>query len=134
MNSREVFHINSVELEGLVVKVWARRDDIYARMATYDQHAEVISTEGKGDLPRRQAHYVTVLLRNGKTADGRAVSLGKQDRVRVTGFIREIPYTETLRQIKVRASAADKVADGDDDVVVHRISTYVVAESLVQFG
>jgi len=134
MDSREMFNINSVELEGLVVKVWGRRNDVYARLAIYERRSEPISTEGDSSLPRRRAHYVTILLKDGKTADGRAVSLGKKDKVRVTGFIREAPYTETLHQIKVRAGAADKVADGDDEIVVPRISTYVVAESLVQYG
>lgn len=131
----ETFHVNSVEVEGIVTKVWARRNIVYARLAIYDQHAELLApSEGNASLPRRKAHYVTIMLPDGKTSDGVAVSIGKKDRVRATGFIREVPYTETLRQIKVRAGIAEQVTGDDDALRLARVSTYVVAETLVRFG
>ncbi len=148
----ERFHVNAVEVEGIVVKVWtrsaARRNgqaddsaspDVYARLAIYDRQAEELPSHngdggGHHDLPRRQAHYVTIHLPRGRAHDGVPVSLSAKDKVRVTGFIREVPYRESLRHILVRAKQIDRIQDGDDEIMVQRIATYVVVQTLMRFG
>ena len=145
----ERFHVNDVEIEGVVTKVWtrngARRNgspnevaapDVYARLAVYDRQAETLaSPDGAGgELPRRRAHYVTIYLPNGRTHDGLSVSLSAKDKVRVTGFIREMPYRETLRHILVRTKQIDRIEDDDDEILIQRISTYVVVKTLMRFG
>ena len=145
----ERFHVNDVEIEGVVTKVWTRNGtrhsgqpnevvapDVYARLAVYDRQAETLaSPDGAGDeLPRRRAHYVTIYLPNGRTHDGLSVSLSAKDKVRVTGFIREMPYRETLRHILVRTKQIDRIEDDDDEILIQRISTYVVVKTLMRFG
>jgi hypothetical protein len=140
----ERFHVNDVQIEGIVTKVWTRSTrsngsadpDVYARLALYDRYAEVLPPKDNAksdDLPRRQAHYVTILLPHGRTNDGVPVSLAARNRVRVTGFVREVPYRETLRHILVRSKQIDRIEDDDDDILIQRISTYVVVQTLIRF-
>jgi hypothetical protein len=130
---KEKFHVNSVEIEGIVTRVWERKGDVFARLAVYDERAEILEPARCGGLPKRQAHYATLQLVNGKTADGIAVSLGDRDHVRVSGFLRDAAYSESLRAFLRKAQKPGRILDGDDDVRVGRVATYVVARSLVRF-
>lgn len=38
----EQFHANKVGLEGVVTKNWQRGEDVYARVATYEEYAEIL--------------------------------------------------------------------------------------------
>ncbi|MBN1887889.1 MAG: hypothetical protein JW850_07850 [Thermoflexales bacterium] len=125
---------NLVEIGGVVTKVWTKRDNVCARLAVYDQFSEILSPAGKRKLPRRKAHYVTIMLPGGKTSDGLEASIAKNDRLRATGFMCDVPYIETLRQVKVRAGLADRVADDDGEIRLRRIASYAVVGTLVQFG
>jgi len=131
--AREKFHVNAVEVEGILTRVWDRRGDVFARLAVYDERAEILEPGRDGGLPRRQAHYVTLQFEGGKTADGVPVSLTDKDRVRVSGYLRDSAYSESLREFLRKAQKIDRIADGDDDVRVGRVATYVVVRSLVRF-
>lgn len=132
--AREKFHVNTVEVEGIVTRVWDRKSDVFARLAVYDERAEILEPAKDGRLPRRQAHYVTLQFEGGKTADGAPVSLADRDRVRVSGYLRDSAYSESLREFLRKARKVDRIADGDDDVRVGRVATYVVAGTLVRFS
>jgi hypothetical protein len=130
----ERFHINSVEVEGIVTRVWDRNNDIFARLAVYDQEAEVIKESQDGELPKRKAHYLTLKFKDGKTRDGLPVSLSAKDHVRATGFLRDAPYSESLATFLRKAKKFDRIADMDDEVRVGRVATYVVVNEFVRFG
>jgi len=130
---KEKFHVNSVEIEGIVTRVWERKGDVFARLAVYDERAEILEPARNGGLPKRQAHYATLQLLGGKTADGVSVSLGDRDHVRVSGFLRDAAYSESLRDFLRKAQKPGRILDGDDDVRAGRVATYVVARSLVRF-
>ena len=134
MAINEKFHVNTVDVEGIVTKVWDRSGDVFARLAIYDEQAEVLEPpKKKGDLPRRQAHYVTLQFTNGKTEDGAAVSLSAKDHVRVTGYLRDASYSESLSTFLRKAKQFDRIQDRDDDRRVGRVATYVVAKTLIRF-
>lgn len=67
MAKDEKFHVNSVDIEGLITKIWDRDGD---GLAIYDEQAEILEPGKGGELPKRQAHYVTLQCLDGKTADG----------------------------------------------------------------
>src|SRR3989304_1777574 len=66
-------------------------------------------------------------------AEGVPVSVTDKDRVRVSGYLRDSAYSESLREFLRKAQKIDRIADGDDDVRVGRVPTYVVVRSLVRF-
>ncbi|MFQ5616799.1 MAG: hypothetical protein ACE5GO_10140 [Anaerolineales bacterium] len=85
-SSDEQFHLNEVEIEGIVTRIWARRLDILARLAVYDRNTEILDPDGgKHGRPKRKAHYVTVLFEGGKVANA-PVTLKRKDRIRVSGY------------------------------------------------
>ncbi len=131
--AREKFHINRVEIEGIVSRVWDLNDDVFARLAVYDEHTEVLEPGKDGRLPRRQAHYVTLQFPGGRTADGAPVSLNVKDHIRVTGHLRDAAYSESLAKFLRRAKRFDRIQDGDEEVRVGRVATYVVVETMIRF-
>ena len=130
----EQFHANSVELEGVVTKIWQRGEDVYARVATYDEHAEILEPAKNGELPKRKASYSSLMILGGKTADGIPVSLSAKDKIKVTGYIRDVSYSESLRDFLRKAKQVKRIEDGDDDVRVGRTATYVVVVSLIRLS
>ncbi|HLC01798.1 MAG TPA: hypothetical protein VJK02_02060 [Anaerolineales bacterium] len=42
-------------------------------------------------------------------------------------------YSESLREFLRKPQKIERIADGDDDVRVGRVATYVVVRSLVRF-
>jgi len=76
----EYHHVNTAQVEGVVVKIWQYNRDVYVRLACYDAHAEPLPIEeheadpGAGQAgPRRQASYVSFWLKQGRTADRQSV-------------------------------------------------------------
>jgi len=132
--AKEKFHVNQVDVEGIVTKVWDRDRDVFARLAVYDEQAEVLEQANGKQLPRRQAHYVTLQFLGGKTGDGTPVSLSEKDHVRVSGYLRDAAYSESLREFLRKARLIKRIEDGDDDVRVGRVATYVVAKTLIRFS
>lgn len=74
------------------------------------------------------------MILGGKTADGIPVSLSPKDKIKVTGYIRDVSYSESLRDFLRKAKLVKRIDDGDDDVRVGRTATYVVVESLIRFS
>ena len=134
MATHEKFHVNSVDVEGIITKVWGRGSDIFARLAVYDEQAEELELAKNGGLPKRQAHYVTLQFLGGKTADGAPVSLGDKDHVRVTGYLRDAAYSEAVSTFLRKAKQFDRIRERDVEIRVGRVATYVVAKSLVRFS
>jgi ABC-type branched-subunit amino acid transport system substrate-binding protein len=132
--SKEKFHVNSVDVEGIVTKVWDRNTDVFARLAIYDEFSEVLEPAEDGGLPKRQAHYVTLQFSDGKTADGAPVSISVKDHVRVTGYLRDAPYSESLTTFLRKAKKFKRIEDRDDNVRVGRVATYVVVRTLIRFS
>lgn len=153
----EVFDANEIRLSGIVQRVWERNShkppgwkkgdaepspDIFARLSIYDPYAEEIRPEEhadlrrdpQGQLPMRRAHYVTLRFPNGRTSDGFDVSLSPRTRVRITGFVRDVPYEESLQKILTQLRLTERIMDGDDRKSVQRISTYVVVRTLLRLG
>jgi hypothetical protein len=153
----EVFDANEIRLSGIVQRVWERNGrrppgwksgdpeptpDIYARLSIYDVHAEEIKPEDhselrrdpQGQLPMRRAHYVTLRFPYGRTSDGFDVSLAPRSRVRITGFVRDVPYEESLQKILTQLRMFDRIVDGDDRKTVQRVSTYVIVRTLTRLG
>ena len=134
MAIKEQFHKNMVEIEGVVTKVWNRKGDVFARIAIYDEHAEILEPAKNGGFPKRQAHYVTLQLIDGKTSDGGSVSLSAKDKVYASGFLRDSSFSESLQTFLRKAKKFDRIEDRDDDVYVGRVATYVVVESLIRYS
>lgn len=134
----EQFHMNRVEIEGIVTRIWGHRLDILARLAVYDRQTEIIDPEGGSNgLPKRRAHYVTVLFEGGKIKNT-PVTLKRKDRIRVTGYLRDQPYFETLRKFLLKAQQVELLAELPNsdklaELSVSRVATYIVADSLIQF-
>ena len=135
MAINEKFHVNSVEVEGIITRVWDREGDVFARLAIYDENAEILEPpKKKGDLPRRQAHYVTLQFADGKTDDGVPVSLSAKDHIRATGYLRDASYSESLTTFLRKVKQFERIQDRDDERRVGRVATYVVVKTLIRFS
>ncbi|NIM93330.1 MAG: hypothetical protein GTO18_06425 [Anaerolineales bacterium] len=134
MGTKEKFHKNTVEIEGIVTKVWDRNGDVFARLAVYDEHAEILEPTEGGGLPRRQAHYITLQFIDGKMNDSAPVSLSAKDHVRATGYLRDAAYSEALATFLRKAKKFDRIEDRDDEIRVGRVATYVVVRALIRFS
>jgi hypothetical protein len=55
-------------------------------------------------------------------------------RVRITGFVRDVPYDESLQKILTQLRLPDRIMDGDDRKSVQRVSTYVIVRTLMRLG
>ncbi len=153
----EVFDANEIRVSGVIQRVWERSSrrppgwkkgdeepppDIFARLSIYDRYAEELRPEDneelrrdpQGQLPMRRAHYVTLRFPYSKTGDGLDVSLSPRMRVRITGFMRDVPYEESLHRILTQLRMTDRILDGDDRKTVQRISTYVIVRTLMRLG
>jgi hypothetical protein len=52
--TNEKLHVNNVDIEGIVTKVWDRDGDVFARLAIYDENMEILEPpKKKGNLPKR---------------------------------------------------------------------------------
>ena len=153
----EVFDANEIRLSGIVQRVWERNSrkppgwkkgdedpppDIFARLAIYDRFAEELRPDDhvelradpQQQLPMRRAHYVTLRFPYARTSDGLEVSLSPRVRVRITGFVRDVPYDESLQKILTQLRMTDRIMEGDDRKSVQRISTYVIVRTLLRLG
>jgi hypothetical protein len=153
----EVFDANEIRLSGVVQRVWERNSrkplgwkkgdedpppDIFARLSIYDRFSEELRPEDHADLrldpqqqlPMRRAHYVTLRFPYGRTGDGLDVSLSPRMRVRVTGFVRDVPYDESLQKILTQLRMPDRIMEGDDRKSVQRVSTYVIVRTMMRLG
>jgi hypothetical protein len=142
---------NFVRLEGLVVRTWVYSDNIYARLAFYDEHAVCLPGGSEG-LPRRQARYATVQFTDCKV-DGRELKIGKQksgdvrpgvicrdDRIRISGRLKDRTYAESMHDWVERARCeelftllpnAERLLN---DVRARYGQVVIEATRLIQFG
>lgn len=132
----EHFHTNTACVEGLIAKVWTYNGDVYARLAIYDRHAEVLPSAAPepSPLPRRKAHYISLCLLRGQTIDGMAVSLQAKERVKVTGYLRDRSYSESLERLFKKLEHPARIQPGDDAIFVGRSATYLVVETLIRLS
>lgn len=132
------FHVNRVEAEGNITKLWSRSNgDILFRLAVYDEHTELLGETDAAGREKRKPHFLTVVVEDGKVG-GRAVNLQKGDHVRVSGYLRDEVYFETLREFLLKAKAESVLNLLSQDVSAFniksgRVATQVVIDSLVQF-
>ena len=89
---------------------------------------------GNAGLPRRQAHYITIRLPEGRTPDGSAVKFEVKDKVRVTGYVHDMPYRQSLHSFLTRLKQIDRIKEDDHDIRVYRLATYLTVASLIRFG
>jgi hypothetical protein len=87
----------------------------------------------KGDLPKRQAHYVTMQFADGKTDDGVLASLSANDHICAKGYLRDASYSELLITFFRKAKQFDRIQDRDDARGVGRVAMYVVVKKLISF-
>lgn len=130
----EHFQVNTARVEGLIAKVWSYDHHVFARLAVYDRHAEVLPAAESAALPRRKAHYLSLCLPQGRTADGMAVSLQPKERVLVTGYLRDQSYTESLERLFARAGCPERAQAGDERRFINRSATYLMVETLIRLA
>jgi len=143
---------NFVRLEGIVVRAWAYSQNLYVRLAVYDEHAATIPGDGNGGLPRRQARYVTVQFTN-SAVDGRPLAIGssrrsdpqpgvlrRDDRIRISGRVKGRVYVETMREWMSRAKCTEVTSTLPnvdmllEDVKARYGQIVIEATRLIQFG
>jgi len=129
---------NEVTIEGVITKTWVKENQLFARMAIYDQYTKSDDgRDGKRGRSWRKPHYVSLQFPDGKV-DGREVKLNDKDRIRVNGFIRESHYSESLALFLMRnkkIGLLENVPNADDvrNVRSPRVATYVIVNSMLQF-
>ena len=112
------------------------------RLATYDRHAEIIPPDRigsrrrdpLGQLPTRQAHHTTLRFPGGGTLDGESVNLSPNAVLRVSGYVRSVPYRQSLHEILTTLQQIDRLRDGDDRRYLHRFTQHLVVTSCICFG
>lgn len=92
----EQFDINRCIVGGAIQKIWDRESDIFLRLAFLPD-------------PGKPLRYLTLRLPNGKI-DGKLVSLQPGEKIRVSGYLVDAPYTETLAEF-LRDARKDGLID-----------------------
>jgi hypothetical protein len=134
--------INRVVLEGVLAQQWTHAEDVYLRLAVYDQHTPVTGEEGNFGRPRRRPHYITALLPGGKTTGGREVQVHVKDRLRVTGELHDRGYRRSLHELLLATGSSSvtdllqRLPNADD---LHSISSqqeslHVVASAVIVYA
>jgi hypothetical protein len=124
----EQFDHNTVELEGIIQRIWEHGGSVFFRLAVFDQL--------RIDNDTHLYHGVTCRLPEGMVGN-QLISLLPGDPVRVIGHLVDAPYIETMRQFLTDARAADfldSIPDpaGWSAVKVSRVSTIVDAQDVIQ--
>ena len=121
--------INTVILEGVVVRAWTFAGDRLYRIVSYRD-------PGLPPKPRNAeqdaADFMTVRVPKGSL--GGPVSLEVEDLVRVHGFVQSRDYEETLAEFASRAKGPElKLPDDFDRRALRRtrVATEIVAQQIV---
>ena len=134
--------INRVVLEGVLAQQWTHAEDVYLRLAVYNQHTPVTGEEGNFGRPRRRPHYITALLPGGKITGGREVQVHVKDRLRVTGELHDQGYRRSLHELLL-ATGNSSVTDllqrlpnaGDlHSISAQQESLHVVASAVIVYA
>ena len=134
--------INRVVLEGPVAKQWIHSEDVYLRMAVYDQHTRVTKEKGNYGRPRRLPHYLTIVLPGGKTTGGRGVVANVKDRLRVTGELHDHGYRRTLHEMLLGTGSTavtdllQRLPNADElhTISAQQESLHVVASAVIVYA
>ena len=134
--------INRVVLEGPVAKQWTHSEDVYLRMAVYDQHTRVTKEKGNYGRPRRLPHYLTIVLPGGKTTGGREVVANVKDRLRVTGELHDHGYRRTLHEMLLGTGSSavtdllQRLPNADElhTISAQQESLHVVASAVIVYA
>jgi hypothetical protein len=147
----DAFDENTLILSGIAQRIWTTRStlrsdsaapDVCVRLATYDRHAEIIPPDRigsrrrdpLGQLPTRQAHHTTLRFPGGGTLDGESVNLTPNAVLRVSAYLRSVPYRQSLHEILTTLQQIDRLRDGDDRRYLHRFTQHLVVTSCICFG
>ena len=118
----ERFDANQAALAGQVTRIWARGGDVFARLEALEP------AESPEQFPR-----ITLRLPGGLVG-GREVSLLKGDRLRLSGYLADLPQDEGLRDFLRRAERLDLLERHPElaglDGRARRTLTCLVPESL----
>jgi hypothetical protein len=133
--------INRVILEGPVAKQWTHSEDVYLRLAVYDQHTRVTKEKGNYGRPRRLPHYLTIVLPGGKTIGGKEVVANVKDRLRVTGELHDHGYRRTLHEMLLGTGSSAVMdllqclpnADELHTISAQQESLHVVASAVIVY-
>ena len=98
--TEEQFDINRCIVGGAIQKIWDRESDIFLRLAFLPD-------------PDKPLRYLTLRLPDGKI-DGKLVSLQPGEKIRVSGYLVDAPYTETLAEF-LRDARKDGLIDRLDN-------------------
>jgi hypothetical protein len=134
--------INRVVLEGVLAQQWTHAEDVYLRLAVYDQHTPVTGEEGNFGRPRRRPHYITALLPGGKTTGGREVQVHAKDRLRVTGELHDRGYRRTFHEMLLATGSSSvtdllqRLPNADDlhSISAQQESLHVVASAVIVYA
>jgi hypothetical protein len=134
--------IDRVVLEGPVAKQWTHSEDVYLRMAVYDQHTRVTKEIGNYGRPRRLPHYLTILMPGGKTTGGREVVASLKDRLRVTGELHDRGYRRTLHEMLLATGSSavmdllQRLPNADElhAISAQQESLHVVASAVIVYA
>jgi hypothetical protein len=134
--------INRVVLEGPIAKQWTHSEDVYLRMAAYDQHTRVTKEKGNYGRPRRLPHYLTIVLPGGKTTGGREVVANLKDRLRVTGELHDHGYRRTLHEMLLATGSSavtdllQRLPNADElhTISAQQESLHVVASAVIVYA
>lgn len=147
----DAFDENTLVLSGIAQRIWTTRSslrsdpaapDVCVRLATYDRHAEIIPPDRigsrrrdpLGQLPTRQAHHTTLRFPGGGTLDGEAINLSPNAVLRVSAYLRSVPYRQSLHEILTILQQIERLRDGDDRRYLHRFTQHLVVTSCICFG
>ena len=95
--TQEQFDLNRCTVSGILQKIWDRHGDIFLRLAFLPE----------ADKPLR---YLTLRLPEGQV-DGQLISLQPGERIRVSGYLVDAPYTESLAEFLWDARKKDLLDD-----------------------
>jgi len=134
--------INRVVLEGPIAKHWTHSEDVYLRMAVYDQHTRVTKEKGNYGRPRRLPHYLTIVLPGGKSTGGREVVANVKDRLRVTGELHDHGYRRTLHEMLLGTGSTavtdllQRLPNADElhTISAQQESLHVVASAVIVYA
>ena len=134
--------INRVVLEGPIAKQWTHSEDVYLRMAIYDQHTRVTKEKGNYGRPRRLPHYLTIVLPGGKTTGGREVVANVKDRLRVTGELHDHGYRRSLHEMLLGTGSTavtdllQRLPNADElhTISAQQESLHVVASAVIVYA
>jgi len=144
----DAYDENDLVMAGLAQRVWspphsnAASPDVCVRLATYDRYAEIIPPDQVGarrrdplgQLPTRQAHFTTLRFPGGRTLAGETLSLSPNAVLRVTAYLRSVPYRQSLHDVLTRLQQIARLRDGDDGRAVQRFTQYLIVHSCICFG